>query len=186
MRTLEEAWTWYQGAKSQIGLVRRPASHHWDDLPWEGKLNRDDRFQGLERRKLETDAKSTLDQLKDLAVLVPFSVFESQVRELLAVELRREVEKKSVTHPILVRAVDDLIDQVEEGSFFRVLGPFKTLDPDLVEKVNQVRRYRNWVAHGRRGDKPPSVDPKTAYERLSRFWDLINPRPSPPKAAGSP
>jgi hypothetical protein len=43
-----------------------------------------------------------------------------------------------------------------------------TLD---VEEVNQVRQYRNRVAHGRRGNPPFSLDPETASERLKRFLD---------------
>jgi hypothetical protein len=60
-------------------------------------------------------------------------------------------------------------DSIEQGSFFRVLEPYKDVDANLVEEVNQVRRYRNWVAHGRRTDQPAAVDPTTAYGRLKRF-----------------
>jgi hypothetical protein len=186
MKTLEEAWTWYQAVKTQVGLVHRLASRYWSELPWDGRLGRDDRFKDLKQRRLEEDAQSALSQIKDLAVLVLFSVFESQVRELLAAELRREVTEKSINHSVLLEAVDDLIHQVEEGSFFKVLAPFKTRDPDLVEKVNQVRRYRNWVAHGRRGAQPSAVDPKTAYQRLSEFWGLINTRSTGPRAVDLP
>jgi len=141
----------------------------------DGMLGKDDRFKELDRRKLAKDAKFTLDQMDDLAVLVLFSVFESLVRDLVAAEIKREVSEKSVTHSVLLQAIQDLVHQVEEGSFFRVLGPFKVLDPDLVEKVNQVRQYRNWVAHGKRGKKPSAVTPRMAYERLSQFWNLLNP-----------
>jgi hypothetical protein len=185
MNTLEDAWNWYQEAKVQVGLVSRLASAYWQDLPWEGDLGRDDRFKGLERKKLEEDARSTLDQLEDLAVLVLFSVFESQVRERLVAELREEVLEKAISHSVLLQAVDDLIRQVEEGSFFRVLSPFKPSDHNLVEEVNQVRRYRNWVAHGKRGKKPPAVDPRLAYDRLTRFWKLIHLQSTEPQAAGS-
>ena len=181
MNTLEDAWNWYQDAKLQVGLVRRLASAHWLELPWEGPLGRDDRFKGLERKKLEEDTQATLAQMDDLAVLVLFSVFESQVRERLAEELRREVLEKSVSHAVLLKAVEDLVQQVEEGSFFKVLEPYKSLDHDLVEEVNQVRRYRNWVAHGQRGRKPDAVDPRSAYERLDRFWKAIAPRPTAPE-----
>jgi hypothetical protein len=109
-------------------------------------------------------------------VLVLFSVFESLVRDLLAREIEREIQEKSVNHSVLLDAAHDLIEQIEEGSFFTVLHPFKALDAGLVESVNQVRRYRNWVAHGKRGKKPPSVDPRTAYERLSKFWHLLGSR----------
>jgi hypothetical protein len=178
MNTLEDAWNWYQEAKRQVGLVRRLATAYWQQLPWDGPLGRDDRFKGLESKKLEEATRATLDQMDDLAVLVLFSVFESQVRERLSGELRREVSEKSVSHSVLLEAVDDLIQQVEEGSFFKVLAPYKSLDHNLVEEVNQVRRYRNWVAHGKRGKKPDAVDPRSAYERLDRFWRAIAPQPT--------
>src|SRR5437868_8719165 len=82
MNTLEDAWKWYQEAKLQVGLVRRLASEYWSELPWEGKLGKDDRFRDLERNQLEESARATLGQMDDLAVLVLFSVFESEVRKV--------------------------------------------------------------------------------------------------------
>jgi hypothetical protein len=175
MKTSEEGWKWYQQAKFQVRLIRRLASTYWNDLPWQEKLERDDRFRNLDQKELEEQSEFTLEQMDDLAVLVLFSVFESQIRDQLVSEIRSEVLQKSVENTVLLQAVDDLIHQVEEGSFFKLLGAFKRLDANLVEKVNQVRRYRNWVAHGRRGVKPSSVDPSTAYQRLSEFWSLVNP-----------
>ena len=46
-------------------------------------------------------------------------------------------------------------------------------DANLIEEVNQVRRYRNWVAHGRRTPQPAAVTPATAYDRLKRFLDHL-------------
>lgn len=185
MKTLDEAWRWYQEARSQVGLLRRLTSAHWHELPWEGPLGRDEHFKGLDRGRLEADARSTLAQMEDLAVLVLFSVFESQVRDRLADELRTEVLEKEVSHSVLLQAVEDLIRQVEEGSFFRVLAPYKALDHDLIEEVNQVRRYRNWVAHGRRGRRLDVVDPRSADERLDRFLRAIAPR-APSDGPGDP
>ena len=73
MNTLEDAWNWYQDAKRQVGLVLRLASAQWLELPWEGPLGRDDRFKGLERKKLEEDTQATLAQMDDVAVLVLLS-----------------------------------------------------------------------------------------------------------------
>jgi hypothetical protein len=74
----------------------------------------------------------------------------------------------AVTHPVVQAALGDGRDQIEQGSFFRVLQAYKpSIDNDLVEQVNQVRKYRNWVAHGRRGSETPaSVTPLAAYDRL--------------------
>jgi hypothetical protein len=91
MKTLEGAWKWYQQAKSQLELVRRIASHYWLDLPWEDKLDRDDRFKALVQEELEQDTSFTLAQIDDLGVLVLFSVFESLVRDLLAAQIETEI-----------------------------------------------------------------------------------------------
>src|SRR5262249_20341403 len=114
-------------------------------------------------------------QIEDLAVLVLFAVFEAMVRDHLITEIGAEIQGKGVSHTLLLRSFQDLVHQLGEGSFFRVLEPYKSLDPNLVEQVNQVRRYQNWVAHGRHSTQPERVDPLTAYKRLSRLWNLLNP-----------
>jgi hypothetical protein len=60
-------------------------------------------------------------------------------------------------HPAVDHAINELKKDIERGSFWRVTAAFKSLDHDLVEKVDQVRRYRNWVVHGRRGKQPDSI-----------------------------
>ncbi len=112
-----------------------------------------------------------LGDLDDLCVLLLFSVFEATVRERVLADVVDELP--IVRHPALVQAIATLKDSIGQGSFYRVLDPYKDLDVDLVEQVNQVRRYRNWVAHGRRGEPPESVTPNNAYLRLKRFLDQL-------------
>jgi hypothetical protein len=69
--------------------------------------------------------------------------------------------------------VKDAAQQIEHGSFYRVLQVFKGRDASLVEEVNQVRKYRNLVAHGRRTAKPDAVDPETTFGRLKEFLDVL-------------
>ena len=72
-----------------------------------------------------------------------------------------------------MRIVEDAVSEIEHGSFYQLLEVFKGRGAELVEEVNQVRRYRNWVAHGRRTAKPDSVDPETAFSRLKRFLNVL-------------
>jgi hypothetical protein len=174
MKTLDDAWRWYVETKHQGMLIRRLAEKYWSDLPWEGILDKDDQFRELDPQRLKDDSTFNLSQIDDLAVLVLFAVFESLVRDRVMAEIRAEVEEKGISHKSLQRSLQELIQQVGEGSFFRVLEPYKSLDANLIEEVNQVRRYRNWVAHGRRGPGPERVNPQAAYDRLNRFWDLLS------------
>ena len=170
--TLEEAWRWYQAARDLSRMMGRLGGKYWDVLPWDGRLGRDDSFRLLEASQVEEKSHAVLDDLDDLCVLLLFSVFEATVRERVLADMADELP--TFRHPALVQAIKALNDTVEHGSFYRVLDAYKGLDANLIEELNQVRRYRNWVAHGRRGMQPDSVTPDDAYERLKRFLDRLS------------
>lgn len=181
MKSLVDAWKWYTATRDNLLRMNRLADKYWRLLPWAGKLGRDDDFRLLEASDVLTETRHSLEFLDDLAVLVLFSVFEQAVRD--HVRDGAGVEADALTHPVLRRAAEEALRAVEEGSFFRVLEPYKGEGrADLIEEVNQVRRYRNWVAHGRRGEQPPAVTPTSAYDRLSRF--LVAVVPVEPEAGG--
>lgn len=154
---------------------RSPSRHeavgkkHWDRLPWDGDLGKEERFKFLESSDITRSVDVALEPIEDLAILVFFSVFEAIVRDVLEKQVSSEVE--SLRHSSLKRVGQDLVDCIREGNFDLVMKPFKDLCPDLVEQVNQVRQYRNWVAHGRPENRKPkeTVDPEKAYQRLTAF-----------------
>ena len=142
---------------------------HWNNLPWDGDLGRDNHLKDLTSAEILDGSQTVLDDLDDLCVLLLFSVFEATIRERVLAEV--EAELPPVQHVAIKCAFDDMKEGIEHGSFFKVLEPYKDLDADLIEQVNQVRRYRNWVAHGRRTEQPAVVTPTIAYDRLKRFLE---------------
>ncbi|HEV3436070.1 MAG TPA: hypothetical protein VG122_01850 [Gemmata sp.] len=102
-------------------------------------------------------------------------MFESLVRDRVLTIL--DAALPPTVDPVLLRALESARDGIVEGSFFRVLEAHKRSGDsphnDLIEQVNQVRKYRNWVAHGRRGKQPDVVAPRAAYERLRAFLTLL-------------
>ncbi|HEX4610424.1 MAG TPA: hypothetical protein VH092_19695 [Urbifossiella sp.] len=186
MTTLGEAWAWYRATKVGAERLARLAKY-WDGLPWDdgppavNRIGRDNILGHVDSMTLAGDATASEVGLADLAVLVLFSVFEAQVRDWVKAGMRPELEQ--LRDPTLRKAGQDSIRTVEDGSFGRVLEPYKSpAGPDLVEEVNQVRKYRNWVAHGRRPDGRPEVeiDPRAAYDRLTRFLAALRGTGSPP------
>jgi hypothetical protein len=152
--------------------MRRLGKKHWDSLPADLPLWRDDYFKELQAAEIDEKAHVVLEDLDDLCILFLFSVFEAIVRNRVIVDV--ESQLPSIQHPALRYAIAAMRDDVEHGSFYKVLEPYKGDDADLIENVNQVRRYRNWVAHGRRGDQPDYVDPKAAFDRLQLFLDRLS------------
>ncbi len=179
MIDLDDAWTWYVTTRNQLKLFGRLGQKHWDELPWDGALGKDDKLKSMEAEVIVTGSAFCLGHLDDFAVLILFSVSESVVRAQVLSEV--EDEKSRLRHELIIQIVTDATDEIEHGSFYRVLEVFKGLDANLIEEVNQVRRYRNWVAHGRRTAKPDAVDPETAFRRLKDFLDVLGIR----SAAGS-
>jgi hypothetical protein len=174
MNTLDDAWRWYSVTRDNLLRMNSLARRYWQQLPWEGELGRNDEFRLLESADVLSETRFSLDFLDDLAVVVLFSVFEATIRS----EVKLQVEKELVqlAHPVLRKAADDALWVVNEGSFARVLEPYKAQGhADLIEEANQVRRYRNFVAHGRRGEQPVSITPRAAYDRLTRLLAVVLP-----------
>jgi hypothetical protein len=179
MMTLDEAWKWYQKTQRNLSFFGRIGRKHWEHLPWDGALGRDDKLRTLEASEIEADTDYSLDHLSDFAVLILFSAFESILRDRAQAEVQGERDRS--THSLVARILDEAVQNIEHSSIFRVLDVFKAQDANLVEEVNQVRQYRNWVAHGRRDKRPYGIDPETAYRRLKRFLDRFAP-PVPDEA----
>jgi hypothetical protein len=189
MNTLADAWEWYQATKRSLERMGRLGRRHWDDPSLEAaSLWQDDEFRMLEASAIVQETTASLKPIDDLAVVVLFSVFESHVRDYLAERMKPEADV--LTDPILKEAADDAVQGVQEGSFYRrVLHPLKEqgrVSADLVTRIDQVRDYRNWVAHGRRDTPTNLVTPTVAYQRLNEFLTVLGiatePEERPPEA----
>ena len=190
MRTLADAWNWYQAVAEATKRLDRLA-RVWGDFPWDqndawvNRVARDGVLGRVESLDLAENARIVSTELDDLAIFVLFSVFEAIVRDRLKDQIADEL--RGLKHPSLVKAGREVEDAIEQGSFGKLLDHFK-LDgnsKDLVEEVNQVRRWRNWVAHGRRLERPPdTVIPSAAYDRLCEFLNLLESIEEPTRPSG--
>ena len=174
MKTIADAWNWYEATKRNLACTgcNAWAKNIGAILPLpDSSIWQDDNFKMVEASHIEADTKVSLKPIDDLAVVVLFSVFESRVRDYLIELIKPQAE--SISEPILKEAVDDAIQGVKERSFYRrVLEPLKKqnrISADLITQVDQIRDYRNWVAHGRRDAPTNNVTPKQARERLFEF-----------------
>ena len=177
IKTLADAWTWYESTRQSALTLVRLGEKHWDALPWNGDLGRDERLKALDSAKVLERANVAIDELDDLCILMLFSVFEAIIRDRVLAEVTAVLP--SVDHLAVQQAIEDLKEAIEQGSFFKVLEPYKATHASLVEEVNQVRRYRNWVAHGRRTLPPHAVTPIDARDRLQRFLDRVETKSQP-------
>ncbi|WP_337173269.1 hypothetical protein [Paludisphaera sp.] len=188
IQTIEDARRRRESVKLVAALVDRLARRYWPndegDAGGSGSktfaeiINRDEIFRHLEAVDLQQHAQRVLADLDDLSVLLIFSVFEAQVRGTALAELERLLPHLP-EHPVLGKAFEEAKKRINDGSFGHLTESYGTNDPDLRTQVDQVRRFRNWVAHGRRDQPAQNVTPETAADRLGRFLKLLESSPPP-------
>ena len=179
MKTLMDAWTWYESARKNLVRMRRLGTHHWNDESLkDASIWSDEFFKEVEAGDIKTETTLAIEQLEDLGVLVLFSVFEAIVRDHLESVIRPMTG--NLGHEILEEAALDALEGIRLGSFAnKVLSPLqkqKRITSELSDKVKQVRDYRNWIAHGKRDSREANVvnlDAKEAFERLKEFLETL-------------
>ncbi len=171
---LDARFEWYEATRNSLRRIARIGGKFWADLPWGGSvaMERDNLLGKLEQTEVLQDATLAISRLDDLAIIELFSIFEGVVRGIVAEQVRNHAI--SITHPVLVAAAKNAIEATERRSFAEILNSYSEGGyADLAEQVRQIRRYRNWLAHGQRGTIPRKIEPKTAYQRLRQFLELL-------------
>lgn len=179
MKTLMEAWRWYDAARMNLIRMRRLGSRHWsDDSLANASIWSDDKFKNVEADEIVQGANRALGPLEDLGVLVLFSVFEAAVRDHLDAMVRPLTG--NLGHPILEHAAERVLEGIRQGSFAnQVLTPLQDqgrISAPLSDKVKQVRNYRNWIAHGKREPRDPAIinlNAREAFKRLREFLETL-------------
>lgn len=176
MKTLMDAWEWYESARTNLTRMRRLGTHHWnDDSLRDASIWWDDRFKQVGAEHIKREMDLALKPLEDLGVLVLFSVFEAAVRDHLEGIIKPLTGQ--LGHAILEHAAEKVLEGIKQGSFAnQVLTPLQDqgrITPELSDKVKQVRDYRNWIAHGKREPRDPSIINLTAAEAFDRLREFL-------------
>jgi len=171
IRTLDDAWEWYKAIDRIARHMRRMAANYWDRDELSNLLARDSILRNRTAAAILDDTNRILDDLEDLAVPVLFTVFEAEVRGVAQVDAERLLREMS--HPAMLSATKDLEDAIKSGSFGKVTAAYQPMDVDMTAQIDQIRGFRNWVAHGRRGPVDNLTNPERAIERMRRYVEKI-------------
>lgn len=171
IRTLDDAWKWYKAVDRLVRHMRRMAANYWDREELSNLLSRDSIFRNRTAAAILDDANRIEEDLEDLAVLVLFTVFEAEVRGVAQLDAERLL--RETAHPAMLSAARDLEDAIERGSFSKLTAAYQPMDVDMTAQIDQIRDFRNWVAHGRRGPVKNLTKPESAIERMRRYVEKM-------------
>lgn len=169
MSAIQEVYEVHLAAMAGLKVVKRTReSATTDDLhPF-----RNTYFHAMKPEQVYLRVEQAGKELEETAVLSLYAAFESSLRSHICTALLPSLTGPALRHEEDVRltgAIRSWID--EELSMDKVISLFESsVGVEALARVGTVRKFRHWVAHGRRSTKrPPDVSPKFAYEVLSTF-----------------
>ncbi len=119
-----------------------------------------------------SDAKESLDsaytELQDLTIVSLIAIFEKIIiKHIFDICIKDSSLLKDEFSKTAMEYVTKLKDR---WSLMNILDIYKSIvSSNVVGEIKQIIEYRNWVAHGKKNNKPLSLSPEIAYQRLSAF-----------------
>jgi hypothetical protein len=113
---------------------------------YEGEITSDITYVGMTSSEIKTAISNDAIELEDITISSLFFRFESEVYR---------------NFPNSTDPIEDLLN-----------SRFSFVGGGLLGEIHDVRKYRNWVTHGKRWDKPITISVLQAYKTLITFLNV--------------
>jgi hypothetical protein len=164
---LEDVWRWYRLCRDAFRAAGTAVERGLHFVPDGSELSLETASSAVSR------LKHAQDELDDLVILALFAVFEREA--IAAIEDVRDSATTFLQDRVERELVSEALSDVEEWRLVELLDVFKgVVEPATVGLVKQVKRTRDWVAHGKKGARPLNLNPGDAHARLRRFLEELN------------
>ena len=121
------------------------------------------------KNRKDITIRESENTIKDLFLIEIFSCFERFLRDkyLECLDLDNcAYAKETILKNIEYIKIDDILESLK-----------KTIDPNIIGNLKQIKKYRDWVAHGRNMQKPPpinKIDIDKTYEMIKDIMEIIS------------
>lgn len=172
MNPLDETISWYRVVQANQLLVAHVLSSAPEVVPDVSP------FSTLSNAEATRQLERAGSEIDDLTVLALVSFFE----QLLLAYVRELAEQITAeqTEPVPGVLAEYAFKNAERWRFKEILKLSGSVaDASVLERVEKLYDYRNWVAHGKHKLKPVTTDPLDAYAALSLLLRQIGYGSSP-------
>jgi len=121
------------------------------------------------KNRKDISIRDSENTIKDLFLIEIFSCFERFLRDkyLECLNLDEYIySKDTILKNIEYIKIDEILESLK-----------KRIDSNIIGNLKQIKKYRDWVAHGRNMKKPPpinKVDIDKTYEMVKDVMEAIN------------
>lgn len=160
-------WETYQTSTNALKVVRRCAALDDRDVD---RPFRNTRFYHMGQADCEQLLSSAHARIEDQTVLALYAAFEVTLRDHL-VRQSPHLARADQPDAEFGQALAELYEKYcDDARMDHVAGLFSNAaGQELIAKAGSIRVYRHWIAHGQRGETPPTVSPQFAYRALGEF-----------------
>ncbi len=110
------------------------------------------------------------DQIDDQTVMFLYATFEAALRDHIVAQASLFAGATLPSAQLGLNMQTWFTELCSETRMDRVVGLFfPSASQTLIAQAGSIRKYRHWLAHGKRGAVPPSVTPLFAYTSLTNF-----------------
>ena len=162
MNPLDSIKDWLAIQKSSQKIAIASLKRASSDVPVDTVL------EGSSSLEAITKIRDTTQNLDDATVVLYWSVFEQMVLDFVLHTIKATKQRIS---PFDKKFLEHVFKKARYINFEELLNLFKgkNVPSKKIGNVKQVYQYRNWIAHGKRGEQPPNITPDEAYLRLTEF-----------------
>ena len=164
---LDPIWDAHLTARATLKVVRRCMTVSGVDR---AKAFSNTRFGGLADQQCIDLLDAAQTEVNDSAVLSLYATFEARMRDHVVQQshhLRAAQQPTAAFGMALATSFSEYCDRYRMDDLADLF--VSSVGQPLIAQVGNIRAYRHWLAHGRRGPQPPTVSPSFAFQTLTAF-----------------
>ena len=162
---LDPIWRSYDVIQESLGVIRLSL-----DLSSRSTTLYGTQFATLSNAEITERLDAAGHDADDQAVLFLYATFESALRDHVVAQAGRlaAADSPNAQFGIELQAwFAALCRDARMDGISALFAP--AVGTALAPLVGSIRKYRHWLAHGKRGTAPPSVAPQFVYTTLTQF-----------------
>jgi len=173
MNPLDEVIEWYNFNINQqeffMEIVKN--SHKIDNNIVANAILKKYKLSSQKKDDIKIIIDNSKKELDNLTIVSLWAVFEAFLND----NLKKQTDKITlgIVDPISNEIINYALKGVDRWLKDEVLELFKIIISNsyIVGNVKDIYKYRNWISHGKSGEKPPvsNLTPFMAYQRLTVF-----------------
>lgn len=126
------------------------------------------RFISMTPDEIQSELGTAINDIEESAIISLIFKFEPLITEKAKTGLESRISRE--TDKLNISLYDYARKNLKRIPFKNKLAVFSDkVNGEMIEEIVDLYDFRNWVVHGKKGDKNPTPNPHIVYDLLTKF-----------------